>query len=373
MSKIGLSFIIFLLCIITSSCGSSGGSTGATKRNSESNLNVVVSKVEVRDLSYEVKTLGSLEPEELVQVTAQVSGAVSDVLFSSGDRVTPETVLLRIDPDRYRLEAERADAEYRRAVADWRRAEAEMQRREALARDGLVSDEELYRARQETERLSAIASASKAAQGIAGQNLQRSEVRSSRIGTISTRSVDPGQYVQAGAVLATLVNTARLRLRFKVSDAESLRVKDGQTVMFQVSSLGNRDFPARIYYVGAVADPSTRQVEVQAWVNNPGELKPGFFAEVSLETESHKGALVVPESAVQASERGFVVYVVNAGRAAQRTVQIGMRTGDGVVEIVSGVRPGETVVREGSDRLADGMAVQAVSDGVAENATEKKK
>ena len=61
--------------------------------------------------------------------------------------------------------------------------------------------------------------------------------------------------------------------------------------------------------MGDVADPATRQVEVLAWVKNPGVLKPGFFAEVTLASETRKGALVVPEGAVQASERGFVTYV----------------------------------------------------------------
>ena len=101
-------------------------------------------------------------------------------------------------------------------------------------------------------------------------------------------------------------------------------------------------------------------MEVLAWVKNPGVLKPGFFAEVTLATEAHQGAVVVPEGAVQASERGFVVYVVEGGRARQRTVQIGLRTGDGTVEVVSGLQAGEIVVTEGSDRLSDGIAVEAV-------------
>jgi multidrug efflux pump subunit AcrA (membrane-fusion protein) len=100
-------------------------------------------------------------------------------------------------------------------------------------------------------------------------------------------------------------------------------------------------------------------------------LKPGFFAEVAVATETHSGALVVPEGAVQASERGFITYVVEDGKARLRPIQIGLRTGTGVVEILSGLKTGETVVVEGSDRLADGVAVQvagaAPSAGTAAN------
>ncbi|HEY5906618.1 MAG TPA: hypothetical protein VIZ31_01165, partial [Vicinamibacteria bacterium] len=99
------------------------------------------------------------------------------------------------------------------------------------------------------------------------------------------------------------------------------------------------------------------QVEVLAWVRNPGELKPGFFAEVTLAVESKKGALTVPEGAVQASERGFIAYAVEDGKAKVRPIEIGLRTGTGVVEIISGLKAGETVVIEGSDRLGEGVAV----------------
>ena len=203
-------------------------------------------------------------------------------------------MLARIDPDRYRLEAERAEATYRKALADEQRARIDLERREALARDQLVAAEELNRSRGENERLAAESAAAKAARDIANQNVARSNVRPSRAGVVNTRAVQTGQFVQPGTVLATLVDTSRLRLRFKIGDAESLRARKQQTVKFRVASLGAREFDATVYHVSDVADPATRQVEVMAWVKNPGELKPGFFTEVTLASETRKGALVVP-------------------------------------------------------------------------------
>lgn len=322
-------------------------------------LRVRVAPVKVEDVVYKVQALGSLEADEMVRVPAQVEGAVSEVLFQAGARVTPETVLLRIDPERHRLEVQRADAQHKTALAELRRSERDLERREALARDQLVSAEELNRSRGEAERLAAAAAAAKAALDLAQENLRRSDVRASRAGVVNTRTVETGQYVKEGDVLATLADTSRLRLRFKVSDAESLQAKEGDNVTFRVAALGDESFPARIYHVGDVADPTTRQVEVLAWVKNPGVLKPGFFAEVTLATASKKQALVVPEGAIQASERGFVAYAVEEGKARVKAVKIGLRTGTGVVEILSGVAPGDSVVVEGSDRLADGVPVQA--------------
>jgi multidrug efflux system membrane fusion protein len=362
--------VVLLAAAAAGACGRSQGAPAPGAPAASRALRVRTRPVAVREVVYRIKALGSLEAEEFVQVTAEVEGAVATVQFDEGDRVTPRTVLARIDPARYRLEAERAQATYQRAMADQRRSEADLQRREELAREQLVAAEELNRSREETERLKAEASAAKAAADWAAENVRRSEVRPSRAGVINTKAVSTGQFVKTGDVLATLVDTSRLRLRFRVSEAESLRAQEGQDVAFRVAAVGERDFTGRIYHVGEVADPASRQVEVLAWVQNPGVLKPGFFAEVTLATEAHKEALVVPESAVQASEKGFVVYTVVDGKAQLRPVQVGMRTDDRVVEIVSGLKPGETVVVEGSDRLADGIPVQEAAAGGGASAGE---
>lgn len=347
--------------LLTSACGGSQGDTD--QRPQRAALRVRVAPAAVRDVVYQIKSLGQIEAQDMVQVTAQVEGVATDVRFREGDRVGPGSVLLRIDPDRYRLEAERAQAVLEQSQAEQDRAGADLRRREALAQNDLLSAEELNRSRSDSTRLTASVEVAKAALGIAQQNLQRAEVRPQVCGIINTRTVDTGQFVRTGTVLATIVDVSRLRLRFKVSEAESLNATVGGSVSFRVAPLGPRDFTARIYHVGRIADTTTRQVEVLAWVDNMGELKPGFFAEVTLAGEERKNAIVVPEGAIQASEQGFVTYVVEDGKARLRPIQQGLRTGTGTVEILSGLKPGETVVTEGSDRLADGIPVEVVTGG----------
>jgi len=354
---------LFLLAVAATalSPGCGGGTDAAAGRPQRPALQVRVAPVAVQDVVYQIKSLGQIEARDVVQVTAQVEGVATDVRFREGDRVGPDTVLLRIDPDRYRLEAERAMAVLGQSAAERGQAEADLKRREALAANELLSAEELTRSRSDNARLAASVEVAKAAHGIALQNMARSEVRSPIAGIINTRTIDTGQFVRTGTVLATIVDTSRLRLRFKVSEAESLRATVGGTVTFRVAPLGPRDFTARIYHVGKIADTTTRQVEILAWVDNMGELKPGFFAEVTLAGEERKNALVIPEGAIQASERGFVTYVVEDGQAKLRPIQQGLRTGTGIVEILSGLKPGETVVTEGSDRLANGIPVEVVA------------
>ncbi len=176
-------------------CGRSGGAASASPsggRPASPALRVRLAPVQVQDVVASVKALGTLEAEDLVQVTAEVEGAVAEVAFNEGDRVSPETVLARIDPERYRLEAQRAQAALAKAEADAERARQELERREKLFVEQLVAQEELNRARSERDRLAGEAAAARAARDIADQNVRRSEVRPSRGGVIDTRTVEHG-------------------------------------------------------------------------------------------------------------------------------------------------------------------------------------
>lgn len=336
--------------------GGPGGGPGRGGRGASA-IPVKAGLVKVQQVTYSIQSVGSLEAEDMIQVTAELDGVLTQVNFREGDRVTKDTVIAMIDPERYKLEADRAEANYRRALADGAQAAATYARREALAKENLVSAEDLNQTRASNDRSAADVASAKAARDIAAQNVSRASVKPRHGGIIDKRLVDTGAFVRTGTAIAALVDLARLRLRFRVSETESLHAKKGQQAKFRVAATGDRDFDATIYHVGAVADPTSRQVEVLAWVQNPGELKPGFFAEVTLPSESKKDAIVVPETAIQASDRGFVAFVIVDGKAVVREVEIGPRTGGGDVEILTGLNAGETIVFEGSDRIANGVAV----------------
>jgi RND family efflux transporter MFP subunit len=341
-------------------CGQkeNGAAAGEEERGGPRAFRVQVEPAQVRDVVYAMEAPGSLEAEQVVQVVAQVEGAVTEVSFNEGAQVTAQTVLARIDPQRYQLNAQRARAAFERSQADLRRAESELQRREQLARAELLSQEELNRAREEAESLRSTVSERKAESDLAQQELERSTVRPPIAGEINRREVAVGQYVKSGDMLATLVDTQRLRLRFKVSEAESVRLREGGSVAFRVPALGPQSFEATIYHVSEGADPATRQVEILAWVRNRGQLlKPGFFVQVRAEVDSHNQAVVIPERGVQATEGGFVVYTAQDGKAKVHAVQIGLRDKDGWVEILSGLEGNEKVVVGGGEMLRDGAPI----------------
>jgi len=202
-------------------------------------------------------------------------------------------------------------------------------------------------------------SAAKAALDQAELNLRDAYVRAPMEGVLQTRTVQTGQYVQPGYVMATLLRREPLLLRFRVPEADVARLKPGMVARFTVRTDGNI-YSGKISHVAAAADDQSRMVPVTAEVTGKEAeaLRPGAFATVSVPVDMSRGAPVIPQTAVRPSERGFLAFVVEGDKARERVLELGMRTADGRVEVKGGVKPGETLVVRGAEALKDGVAVR---------------
>lgn len=359
-------FALLALAPAVGACGRSPGDTSGMSKAVRP-FPVEVAPVATRNLDYCIEAVGSLEPEEEVLVVARVPGVVERVAFQEGDVVTPETDLVTIDPARYALAADRARAAHGRAAADLREAEVSYTRRKALREKdpGWVSEEELSNYEARLDKTKAAVAEAKATLDLAEQDQREARVRAPRAGIINEKRVQTGQFVDRGAPLARLIDTRRLRLRFRVTESESVRLGAAPAVTFTTRSAPGRPVSAALYHVGRQADPATRMVDCLAWVDNPDAiekpdavLKPGFFAEVRVKVATREAAPVVPDAAILPTERGFVAFVVEGTTARERHPVLGLHTDDGLVEITEGLKAGEQLVVRGAHSLKDGATVE---------------
>jgi multidrug efflux system membrane fusion protein len=327
---------------------------------------VEVEQVKVQSLVYTVNAVGSIEAFEKVQVTARVAGVVDRVLFAEGDYAEVGKVLVEIEPERFKLAVEAAQAAYDKALASKADAEAGLKRRETVVSEtpGLIPGEEI-----ETWKTKVLVAASEVAQTKAALdqaqlNLRDAYVRAPFGGIIQTRTVQTGQYVQIGTIMATLVRRDPLLLRFKVPERDAARIEVGKPANFRVREV-NKEFGSKIVHVAESADESSRMVDITAEIKEAGDpiLRPGAFAEVAVPVSGAREAPVVPQTAVRPSERGFLAYVVEEGVAKERVVTLGMRTAGGLVEVTAGLNPGEMLVVRGAEALRDGVPVRITAPG----------
>jgi membrane fusion protein, multidrug efflux system len=336
--------------------GAGGGGKGGAMA-----FPVEVHPVESRDVEYTVTAVGSLDAFEKIEVTSRVTGAVERVLFSEGQFIGAGQALVEIEPERYRLAVSAAQATLAKQQASRAEAEAGYARRQAASQKnpGLIRGEEIETWRTKVMTAAAEVSEAQAAVAQAKLNLRDAFVRAPAAGVIQTRTVRTGQYVQPGAVIATLVRRDPLLLRFQVQESDASSMHTGMTANFNVGEDKTIQH-ARITHVAAAASDTSRMVDVTAQVANANhpELRPGAFARVSVPIGEKRGTPVIPQTAIRPSERGFLAYVINDDVASQRVLTLGMRTADGQVEVKNGLKPGENLVIRGAEALTDGAKVK---------------
>jgi RND family efflux transporter MFP subunit len=367
--------LIVIALLAACSKGGEGGGGGKRRGGGKLEYPVDVAKLEQRQVRYTVTAPGTIEAFQQVQITARVAGAVDKVAFVEGQEVKAGDVLVVIESARYQIAVAQAKALYTKAQATQRAAEAALQRRQnaQTASPGLVAGEEIELKQTAVDTAKADVEQAKQSLRVAQLNLRESSVRAPIKGTVQTRTVQQGQYLGAGAVLATILQREPLLLRFPVTELDAPRLKPGMTATFTMSGRP-REYTAKITLVADAADPSTRMVPVTAELDATDHdywLRPGSFVGVSIPVGEARQGIVVPSLAVAPTEQGNMVYVVDAkNQVHARIVELGMRTPEGGVELRSGVQAGETLVIRGIEPLSDGAPVKVKSTTTLEQAAQ---
>jgi multidrug efflux system membrane fusion protein len=324
---------------------------------------VQVAPLVPRKLSYTVSAPGSIEAFQQVQITSRVAGAVDRVAFREGAAVKQGDVLVIIERERYEVAVGQAKAALAKAQANEKAAEAELTRRQGAVADhpGLVPGTEI--ATYETSVATTKADVEAAAQSlkVAEINLRDAVVKAPFAGVVQSRTVQAGQYLQPGVVLATLLQRDPLILRFPVTEQDAPRIKPGMIAQMNLRESA-RTYAAKILLVAEAADPTTRLVPVTAEVDDTEHkywLRPGAFCDVAVSVGAPREAIVVPTISVQPTERGNVVYVVDDKNVAHPvSVALGMHTPEGGVEVTRGLQAGELLVVRGFEPLTEGAPVK---------------
>jgi multidrug efflux system membrane fusion protein len=321
---------------------------------------VTVTTATTERLVYHIDAIGGIEAEEWVQVAAEVEGVLGEVRFKEGDAVDPSRSLVEIDPERYALALSSKEAAVQRCEADLTEKESALaKRRELRAKNQTwVTEEEITHYEAQVAQARAALAEAKAARDLARRDLDRARVRPPIEGVIEKRDAVSGQYVRPGTVLATILKTRPVRLRFSLREEESAKVKPGDKVSFTVPAYADEKFEAEIFFVSRSADPVSRRVDILARnANDDGRLKPGYFARVTIDVGSRDDAVLLPEAAVLATEDGFVAYVARDGKARRKLLEIGLQAKDGRIEVRRGIEPGEQVIVRGAGYVSDGVSI----------------
>lgn len=319
------------------------------------NVSVVEAKSEV--VPNLLTAVGGLAAVHQVNVTTDLSGRITDILFTPGAHVKSGAPLVQLfdGPEQGDLASFKAQATM---------AQLSLDRAKQLASRQFGPQVTVDQAQSSYDQ--ALAGIAKT-EAIISQKLVRAPFE----GELGVRAVEVGQYLTAGTTIVSLTDLDQLYANFTVTEKDSGQLRVGQTVRIKVDAYPGRTFEGAITTIEPQIMTDTRNIRVQATMANPDHiLKPGMFATTTIVLPDKPAVVTVPETAVDYTLYGDSVFLIvekpgadgKTTLTAERTfVQTGNRI-DGRVEILKGLKPGDRVIAVGQIKVPSGSAVTISAD-----------
>ena len=296
--------------------------------------------------------VGDLAAVHQVNVTSDVNGRITDIMFTAGSNVKEGTPLIQLfdAPDQGDLANFKAQATV---------AQLSLDRAKQLAARQFGPQATVDTAQAAFDQANAGIAKT---QAIISQKL----VRAPFDGELGVRKVEVGQYLTAGTQIVSLTDLSVLYANFTVTEKDSAQLKVGQTVRVVVDAYPGRNFEGKITTIEPQIATDTRNIRVQATIANPERiLKPGMFTTTTVVLPEKQPVVTIPETAVDYTLYGDSVYLLTEkkeedGKTSLTVVRTFVQAGkriEGRAEILKGLKPGDRVVAVGQLKLQSGAAV----------------
>ena len=304
-------------------------------------LNVNAAIVRPQVLVDEIPIIGSLLPDEEVNLSFETSGKITDINFEEGTHVTKGQLLAKVN-DRP------LQAQLQRLVAQLKLAEDRVFRQDALLKRDAVSKEAYEQVKTELATLNADIELVRA-------QIEQTELRAPFDGIIGLRQVSVGTYASPSTIVAKLTKITPLKLEFSVPESYAKDVRVGTSLNFNLTGSLNK-YEAQVYARESSLDPETRSLTIRALYPNPSGIMPGRYASITLRKQEFENALAIPSEAIVPEMGKDKVFLYKNGKAEPVDIVTGIRT-EALVQAVAGLEEGDTVIISGTQQLRTGIAV----------------
>ncbi|MBI2313074.1 MAG: efflux RND transporter periplasmic adaptor subunit [Betaproteobacteria bacterium] len=317
---------------------------------------ITVTQSGQKNLEVLEETVGRLESLIDPRISAEVAGRVVKVMAGAGQAVKAGQTLALLDARDVSIQRQASLAEASRIEALLANQRRIVERNQRLVQSNFVSQNAVDDALAQQKALEQQLAAARAQLAASERSLDKTRVVAPIDGRIETQIVAVGDYVKVGDPLFHLVSVSRLRAHLPFPEGIAPRLKVGQTVRLTTPTMPGQVVTGKIEDIKPMVGSASRAVDTLVRLENQAGWKPGASVNGQVIIEEKPGTVVVPEQSVVLRPAGKVVYVIKDNKALARVVETGVRQA-GLVEIVKGLRPGETVALDGAGFLTDQAAV----------------
>lgn len=339
--------LVLISVILANNKKKNAEKTAVVAQIASSDVAVRVSPVQKEAITLDFSANGNFAAAQQMNFAAENSGRVTQVLVDEGSYVRRGQTLAIIKTDVLDIDLETAQAAYENALRD-------KQRYENAFQTGGVTQQQLDQAKLTLENAEARVAQARV-------RINDANIKSSINGIVNKRYIEPGAVVSPGTQLFELVDVSRLKLAITVNETQVASLKIGDKVDVKVSVYPDLNFRGTVSFIAPKADASLNfPVEIEI-ASNPGhKLKAGMYGTAIFSFDDTAPVITIPRSAFVGSVSTNQVFVVQNGNIARLRNVIAGRVLDEKVEILQGLKEGESIITTGQINLADGSKISPI-------------
>jgi RND family efflux transporter MFP subunit len=290
--------------------------------------------------------VGTVSANNDVAVVSETQGRVTKVLADVGDRRSAGSVLVQIDD-------ELKHANFATAEVNYLKAKRDLERFESLVKEDAATDQQVESAR--------LAFKSAEAQFVtARREYQDTKITTPISGTITSRPVNVGSYVQKGTPVANVVDLSTLKVKLNVAEKDVFSLKAGAPVEMTTDVYPGVVFAAKIHTISDKSDEShSYPVEVILPNSREHPLRSGMFCKVAFTSPGNADALTIPREALVGSMKNPQVFRIEGNVARLVDIVAGRESGTRLA-VLKGLSAGDRIVVSGQNNLKDSASITII-------------
>lgn len=342
--------------LLSGGCGRKTGDNDAASARQASSVRTqeVIRRAISRNLTY----AGTLIPLREARILPEMPGKVQSMLANIGDQVREGQKLAVMDNTTLKYQLDQARAGLAVAKANQADSEKNWQRTQNLHSEQAISQQQYEKARLGYQAAEAQLQQAQATVNLLNHQYEQTILRAPFDGVVTQKGFEEEDLVNPGMArepVYTVMDIRFLKVGLQVPLSEIGLIEKGQAARLTIPTSPDRSFPGEVKIVNIAAETGSKTFYIETLFENvEGLLRPGIFGEVSVEVERREDRLVIPRTALL---DGNKIFVVRNETAYRSSIVTGLITQD-LVEVVSGIQEGETVVVEGGYTLADSSRVR---------------
>jgi membrane fusion protein (multidrug efflux system) len=304
-------------------------------------VNVVVAQKQ--NIASTIQAIGNVMADEEVELHAETQGKITQIYFTEGSTIAKGKQLIKIDDGSLQ-------AQLKKALITKKLKEQTENRNKQLLEKGGIS-EEIY------EISLTDLNATKADIDLLKDQIKHTEITAPFNGKIGLKYVSVGSFVNTTTKIASIQKIDKVKIEFSIPERYVSQINNGTVVNFLVDGIQN-SFEAVIYAIEPKVDAVNRNVLIRAVCNNTdGTLLPGMFAKVNVSLSNKTGVFLIPTQSIIPILKGQKVFLVKGDSVVEQKVEVSGRN-DVNVEVVNGLKTGDSVVTSGIIQMKQGVKVK---------------